>query len=231
MMAETGSAGLSEQERDTGILGALYFPYLRGLAHELNNPLTGILGYAQLLGLGIGSDEGPAEELKEIETCAVRCRDLVALLSRCSKAEEGPVSLNVEQIFGDVVNLASPVAHRRSIQLDLHRAEGLPTLQGWPWRMRAALLGLVGVGLETEDEGKPGRLGLRLAAAGSGARIVLEFPGVEPAAMRSRMETLEAPNPQSHSAPGVARKVLRGMGHDVAVEERSPGCAVVVSLH
>lgn len=220
----------TEQERDTGVLSALYFPYLRGLAHELNNPLTGILGYAQLLGLGIGGEEGPTEELKEIETCAVRCRDLVALLSRCSKAEEAPVSLNLEQIFGDVALLAGPLAHRRSIHLDIRRAEGLPLLQGWPWKVRAALLGLVGVGLDNPDDGTTSRLGLRLSAEGAGARVELDLPQVSAQDMQSRLEASEVPNLQSHSAPGVARRVLVGLGHEVAVQDRSPGCAVLVSL-
>lgn len=222
--------GVVTGERETGVLSALYFPYLRGLAHELNNPLTGILGYAQLLGLGIGGDEGSTEELKEIETCAVRCRDLVALLSRCAKAEEGPTSLNLEQVFGDVVHLAEPLAHRRSIHLDVKRAEGLAPLQGWPWRLRACLLGLVGVGLETPEDGNPSRLGLRLSAASAGARIELDFPLLEADALRARLLGEETPDLQAHAAPATANRVLTGLGYQVTVEERSPGSAVVIEL-
>lgn len=214
-------------ERETGVLSTLYFPYLRGLAHELNNPLTGILGYAQLLGLGIGGEEGSTEELKEIETCAVRCRDLVSLLSRCAKAEEAPTSLNLEQVFGDVVHLAGPLAHRRSIHLEVKRAEGLSPLQGWPWRVRACLLGLVGVGLEDPEGGSTGQLGLKL---GPGHRIELHFPHLGAEAMRTRLAAEETPDPQAHAAPATAARVLAGLGCQVAVEERSPGSAVVIEV-
>lgn len=219
----------TDQERELGVLSALYFPYLRGLAHELNNPLTGILGYAQLLGLGIGGEDG-GEELKEIETCAVRCRDLVALLSRCSKFEEGEQHLNPEQIFGDVVLLAGPLAHRRSVHLDVRRAEGIPTLRGFPWKVRGALLGLLGLGLET-DGATVTRLGLNLAPEGDGVLIEIVFPALEAKDIEARVAGLEQPDPAQPVAAGIAVQVLKGLGYQVAVEDRYPGCSLAVIMH
>jgi len=56
-----------------------------GLAHELNNPIAGILGLSQLG--AIKSAEKRGEYLKKIEVEALRCRDVLRLLARFSSGE------------------------------------------------------------------------------------------------------------------------------------------------
>ena len=56
-----------------------------GLAHELNNPVAGILGLSQL-GVMKGSEQ-QAEYLRKIEVEALRCRDVLRLLTRFSSGE------------------------------------------------------------------------------------------------------------------------------------------------
>lgn len=76
-----------------------------GVAHEVNNPLSGILAFAQLLlrdGVsGPSATIGPAEAreyLGEIESAALRCKKTVEHLLRFSRQaardEIGPVDLN-----------------------------------------------------------------------------------------------------------------------------------------
>lgn len=67
-----------------------------GVAHELNNPLAGVLGYAQLL-----QQRSPPEEigrgLRRIEGEAERCRRIVQnllIFARKHKPQKSPVDLN-----------------------------------------------------------------------------------------------------------------------------------------
>ena len=67
-----------------------------GLAHELNNPLTGIMGYAQLL-LSRSLDAQPAEEARRIFEEAERAGRIVKnllLFASGKKPERKPVDLN-----------------------------------------------------------------------------------------------------------------------------------------
>ncbi|HKY33213.1 MAG TPA: PAS domain S-box protein [Candidatus Polarisedimenticolia bacterium] len=67
-----------------------------GVAHELNNPLAGLLGYAQLL-LGAGADEKTRRGLETIHREAERCRRIVHNLSafaRKHRPQEEHADLN-----------------------------------------------------------------------------------------------------------------------------------------
>src|SRR4029077_1482344 len=57
-----------------------------GVAHEINKPLCGILGNAQLLMLEKESDSEDFELLKKIEESAKRCRDITQNLLRFSQS-------------------------------------------------------------------------------------------------------------------------------------------------
>ena len=67
-----------------------------GVAHELNNPLAGILGYSQLL-LRKNPDENASRGLKKIEREAERCKRIVQnllIFARKRKLERSMVDLN-----------------------------------------------------------------------------------------------------------------------------------------
>lgn len=209
-------------------LGLVYFPYLRGLAHELNNSLTGILGYAQLLALG-ASEPGPATEAREIETCSLRCRDLVALLGRCSRPEEGTLTYEPAALFEDLVTLLGPPLRRRSLRLEVRRSGGASLLHGHPWSLRAALLGLAGMALvEPVPEG--GRLVLTLRGEGSHAEIDLGLPDREVAWVREQLDSGDSPDVRGGGNAGLARRALEGLGQKVTLEARADGPCVVVGL-
>ncbi len=58
-----------------------------GVAHEINNPLCGILGNAQLLMLDHQPGDSDFELLKKIEESAKRCRDITQNLLRFSQSQ------------------------------------------------------------------------------------------------------------------------------------------------
>jgi signal transduction histidine kinase len=58
-----------------------------GVAHELNNPLTGVLGMTQLIMEEIKNDDPKREELEIIEDSALRCKHIIqSLLSFAQKS-------------------------------------------------------------------------------------------------------------------------------------------------
>lgn len=101
-----------------------------GLAHELNNPVAGILGLAQILLARAG--EGPQSAmLASLEAQARRCKEILGhLLGLSSELDPGaprarePVA--VDALLADVVRLVRPRLASGGIGLALHVSETQP---------------------------------------------------------------------------------------------------------
>lgn len=62
--------------------------FASGLAHDLNNPLAGVLAFAQLAMQGVDSNSQTHADLKEIEASALRCKKILDNLINFSKPVE-----------------------------------------------------------------------------------------------------------------------------------------------
>lgn len=76
-----------------------------GIAHELNNPLTAILGNAQLLLRSFSKDDRSYKLLSDIYSCGKRCKTIIQNLLTFSRQdeyafEECSVNEAVEQVLG-----------------------------------------------------------------------------------------------------------------------------------
>lgn len=70
-----------------------------GVAHELNNPMTVIIGTAQLMLREMEKDDPKSEFLNDIINCGLRCKKIVQNLLTFSRQDEypfAPTDLNVE---------------------------------------------------------------------------------------------------------------------------------------
>lgn len=92
---------------------------------------------------------------------------------------------------------------------------------GFPWRLRAALLGLAGLALAPPMP-RQSRLLLALRPWGSGCQVEIGLPSRAPGWLRQALE--------SPPGAGAALRALESLGQVVAVEEQPPGAAIVVSL-
>src|SRR5712692_10093148 len=59
-----------------------------GVAHEINNPLGGILAFAQLMRRDAGRPPADIESLAMIEESALRCKRIVESLLRSSRRSQ-----------------------------------------------------------------------------------------------------------------------------------------------
>ena len=84
-----------------------------GVAHELNNPMAGILGYAQLMLEIVSRKDLKIEDvsafkkfLQRIEDGSLRCKEIIQnLLQFARKSPEEVVSVNVNNIVEDTLSL------------------------------------------------------------------------------------------------------------------------------
>ncbi len=87
-----------------------------GVAHEINNPLTGILGFAELIAMKTG-DETVRTEAVKIRTAAERCRKIVESLLCFSRQQKPCRSL---EYVNDIIEKALEL---RAYWLRVHNIE------------------------------------------------------------------------------------------------------------
>ena len=158
---------------------------ISGVAHELNNPLTAILGYSQLLtSCGQVGPQG-LEYSEKLYKQAQRTHRIVQNLlsfSRQHKPERVPVRLN--QVLEDTLALRDYDLRMSNIRLHLDLAAELPSAMADPHQLQQVFLNLVNNAVDAILEASPnGDLWVRTAH--ENGKFVVEFtdsgPGVKDA--------------------------------------------------
>jgi PAS domain S-box-containing protein len=114
-----------------------------GIAHELNNPLTGIMGYAQLL-LGRGLAQPQAADARLIYEEAERAAQIVKnllLFARDAKPERERVQLN--EIVEKTLALRNYELRTENISLSVDLDASLPLIVANPAQLQQVFLNLV----------------------------------------------------------------------------------------
>ncbi len=114
-----------------------------GIAHELNNPLTAIMGYAQLL-LAHGLKGTRLEEAKNVYQQAERARRIVKNLlyfGRESRSQRSRVEIN--QVIERALALRSYELRVENIRVTCDLAKDLPQTMADPYQLQQVILNLL----------------------------------------------------------------------------------------
>ncbi|APG28294.1 histidine kinase [Syntrophotalea acetylenivorans] len=100
-----------------------------GVAHELNSPMTVVIGTAQLLYAELAGNPEQGDSLKEIADCGLRCKRIIQNLLTFSRQEQVPMDLTnlnreIERALGLVNYLVDPT----QITIVKQLAEDLPRI-------------------------------------------------------------------------------------------------------
>ena len=90
---------------------------ISGIAHELNNPLTGVMGYSQLLQLRKDIDDRAKESLLKINNLALRCQKIVQNLLSFARKQKP------ERKLSDINDLLERTVELRSYELQVNNIE------------------------------------------------------------------------------------------------------------
>ena len=155
-----------------------------GVAHELNNPLSGVLGFSQLL---IQKDvEGKfRHDIERIVDCAGHCQKIVQNLlsfARPGNPERKPVGLN--GILEKTLDLLEPSLHADNIEVEKEITPNLPYVLADFHQMQQVLTNLINNALQAmSTERGSGKLRLRTRTKEDG-RVAVEVgdngPGIPP---------------------------------------------------
>ena len=104
--------------------------FVRGISHEINNPLAGIVGFSELLLNKVAPDDPMREDLEEIRVCAYRVKDTVSKLARfCGKEKRMTKPVNIHEILKEVLDFYQPQAESGGIEIEKNYTDGEPVVE------------------------------------------------------------------------------------------------------
>ncbi len=214
---------------------------LRGVTHDVKNPLGAALGYAQLLEEGIVGDipQTQREMVERIRRLVEQSVDTVTDLLELARADSGGLALEYEQ--ADLATIAGEtVEDHRGWAVERHltmtfRGESSPVVTD-PRRVRQVLSNLISNAIKYTPEG--GAVEVSIAhdreSVGHqriGVRVADDGPGI-PKELRPRLfeEFFRVRSESGAQGNGlglaISRRIARLLGGEVTFEPRQPHGAV-----
>jgi PAS domain S-box-containing protein len=153
---------------------------LAGVAHELNNPLTAILGVTELLRERVAFDEPSKRQLELTHRQARRAARIVQNLLEFSRpASPQKKLLDINNLIDRTLQLHEHSLRRNNIEVDFHPQPELPGIVGDANQLIQVFLNLVTNAEQAIREVREaGRLQIRLARIGNRISITFQDDGV-----------------------------------------------------
>ena len=124
------------------------------IAHELNNPLAGMLSYLQLLLMDEPKESETYEDLKEMEQATLRCRDIVLSLLGFSRKQtaENIGLLDLNELVQKSVQLIELKSRFRKIQIEINELSSKAIIRGDQNALMQGITHLLSNSLEALEE-------------------------------------------------------------------------------
>lgn len=209
--------------------------FLATMSHELRTPLNAMIGYSDLLLIGVPTPI-PDDARQKVERIRVSARHLLELIeeiltfSRIDAGEERPdiERIDLTALVGEVQTLIEPLAFAKGIRFTCSAPAELAPFDNDARKIRQILINLLGNGVKFTEAGE-----VTLDVAEVGSEIVFRIsdtgPGIDP----ENLEQIFDPFWQVQTGPtrnaggtglglSVSRRLARLLGGDVVAESK-PG--------
>lgn len=246
-LSREASAGRAAAEQALSAKSAL----MRGITHDLKNPLGAARGYAELIADGTFGPvpEAQAEIMKRLQNLIDVTLDTLNDLVELSRADAGMPTVNlletdIAALTREVVDDYRPIGMRSGVSITLDMSDEVTTeriIRTDPSRVRQVLGNLLSNSFKYASLGRTVRVSVSQASNPViGALVAIQVsddgPGI-PAELHERVfeEFFRVPNPSS-SANGtgvglaIARRVARLLGGDLRLEDTDGGGATFTLL-
>jgi signal transduction histidine kinase len=156
--------------------------FLAVVSHDLRTPLTAIIGYVDLMEMGVPDPlpEASRERLQRIRTSATHLRYLLNELLIFARLDAGREELrlrdvDLREIARETAAVVEPLANERELQFRLDLPETSIPLRTDPDKVRQVLLNLAGNAVKYTQRGE---VHVQVEMAGGGATIRVRDTGV-----------------------------------------------------
>jgi two-component system NtrC family sensor kinase len=155
-----------------------------GVAHELNNPLAGIMAFAQLLEATPQATPEQRDAVETIHKEAKRAAKIVSnLLLFARQRQPERTSTDLNKVVLDTLELRRYVLHTQQIEVTTELDATLPVVWGDPFQLQQVVLNLL-TNAEHALKASTGTRRIALRTGRSGDRVVVSVsdtgPGIAP---------------------------------------------------
>jgi len=214
------------------------------VAHEINNPLSGILTYSKLIKKWIDRDQASGEKKAEaiqsldlIASESRRCGELVkSLLSFSRTSPMNLQSTDINRVLEQCVLLLRHNLDLAAIQLHLELGEGLPRLQCDPAQIEQVLIALMVNAIDAMPKGGNMWVGSGLNQAGTAVVLTVrdDGAGIAPEILPKVFEPFMTTKEHGHGT-GLGLAVSRGIverhsGKIALQSELGKGTTITITL-
>jgi two-component system NtrC family sensor kinase len=208
-----------------------------GVAHELNNPLTVVLGYSQILEETL-EDHPALEGMSLIRGEAQRMKQIIESMLRFWKPSPVEhVAVSVAEILRDIFQLRRTEFGRRQIDMQLHIADDLPDVDGNRNQLQQMFLQLVNNSLDAFGlDGSEQTKAFRVDASHSedGVRVLISDNGpgfADPNRAFDPFFASKSPRIGAGKGLSVCYAIVRDHGGEITAHNLQPhGAALVIQL-
>jgi signal transduction histidine kinase len=197
-----------------------------GIAHELNNPMTSILGFAQLLQRNSSFSPEQLAQLKHIETQGQRCARIVLGLLKFNHKDTPPAQVvEVVPLIREVIELVRYDFDRHQIELREEYPQTVPSLVGDGFQIQQVLLNLITNAIAAM-EGRPRKeLKIQVRQEGDSIRIAVQDTGRGiPEEFRARLfqpfQTTKSPGKGTGLGLYISNEIIRQQGGTIRMDSR-----------
>ncbi|MBN1351528.1 cache domain-containing protein [candidate division KSB1 bacterium] len=124
-----------------------------GIAHEINNPLGGILVFSSLVLEDMPDDDPNRENIQEVINQTMRCRDIVKGLLQFSRQEQGKTDyVKVNDVLNITLSLIEKQALFHNIEVIREFDSDLPSILGDDSQLQQVFMNIILNAVQAMDE-------------------------------------------------------------------------------
>lgn len=200
-----------------------------GVAHEINNPLAGILMYAEILRESIKENKQDLEDIDEIIQQTLRCKKIVAELLEFSRRSVGRVTtFSLDDLINKSLSLLVEQAIFQDIEVRVSIEPQMPRVAGDPGQLQQVFTNLF-INAADAMEGR-GRLDVEASYDGATDRFVIRVtdtgPGIPEEVKDKIFEIFFTTKPVGKGTGlglSISKKIVELHGGDISVHTPPEG--------
>ena len=204
---------------------------ISGVAHELNNPLTAILGYAQLLE-GAGLDHQSADYVRKLFKQAQRTHRVVQnLLSFARQRKPQKQEVDLRKVLEESLTLREYDLKVNNVSLERDIPDDLPSVVADPHQLEQVFLNVINNALDAMVEGSGSGV-LKVRVFRKDAYVCVEFddsgPGIkDPSRIFDPFYTTKSVGKGTGLGLSICYGIVKEHGGEIVARNREEGGATI----
>ncbi len=205
-----------------------------GVAHELNNPLTGILGYTELLSEEV-EKESTLKRIGKLGHEARRMKRIVdGLLRFARQSNTAARSSDLGDVTRDVIALREYHLRKLGIHVELEIEHDLPAIGMGEDELRQVLLNLLGNAMDAVEDSKERKI--RVFASARDGRVSVRFEDSGPgfSELNRALDPFYTTKPVGKGTGlglSICYGILQECGGEIVLENKPPyGASVTLEI-